>query len=524
MKRKFNDTGVCVPDRHFLADTSAKLARIIELIEDGAYFTINRPRQYGKTTIAYLLSRELAKDSSYLFLEMSFEGIGDAIFEKEENFCPGFIAMLAEEMKKLGEKPLSEYLNFEKSRVTSLNLLSDTISNLAKQTDKKIVLSIDEIDKSSNNQLFLSFLGMLREKYLQRNKQRDQTFQSVILIGVHDVKTLKSKISPESGGKFNSPWNIAVDFKVDISFNPREIEAMLADYSQERGVTMDTAAIAEQIHYYTSGYPYLVSKLCKFVDEDVLPQKQTQQWDQSDIEAAFRMITYGGYTTTLFDSLAKYLEEAPDLYRMIFDITINGASYDFNINAPVVNKAAIYGIIRDEQGTCRIHNRIFEQRLYDYFLAKQATEKGQIETIGDAVFFSEGRFNLRLVLSKFQEFMKENYAQKDAQFLEREGRLLFLSFLRPILNGKGFDFKEPVTGDERRMDIVITYKSRRHVVELKRWRGEAYHQQGLEQLTDYLDSYGLRDGYLLIFDFRREKTYRKEDIAFRDKEIFAVWV
>lgn len=39
------------------------------------------------------------------------------------------------------------------------------------------------------------------------------------------------------------------------------------------------------------------------------------------------------------------------------------------------NRADYDGIIRDEQGACRIHNRIFEQRLYGYFLAKQATEK-----------------------------------------------------------------------------------------------------------------------------------------------------
>lgn len=168
---------------------------------------------------------------------MSFEGIGDAIFEKEESFCPGFVGMMAEEMEKSNEKSLSEYLHFEKKRVTN---------------------------------------------------------QSVILIGVHDVKTLKLKISPDAGSKFNSPWNIAIDFKVDMSFNPREIEAMLTDYSQERGVRMDTAGIAEQIYYYTSGYPYLVSKLCKFADEDILPQKQARQWDQADIEAAFRMITYGG--------------------------------------------------------------------------------------------------------------------------------------------------------------------------------------------------------------------------------------
>ena len=83
---------------------------------------------------------------------------------------------------------------------------------------------IDEVDKSSNNQLFLSFLGMLRNKYLLRNEGKDYTFHSVILAGVHDVKNLKVKIRPEEEQKYNSPWNIASDFEVDMSFSKEEID------------------------------------------------------------------------------------------------------------------------------------------------------------------------------------------------------------------------------------------------------------------------------------------------------------
>ena len=46
---------------------------------------------------------------------------------------------------------------------------------------------IDEVDKSSDNQIFLSFLGLLREKYLRWQQGKDETFQSVILAGVYDV-------------------------------------------------------------------------------------------------------------------------------------------------------------------------------------------------------------------------------------------------------------------------------------------------------------------------------------------------
>ena len=127
-------------------------------------------------------------------------------------------------------------------------------------------------------------------------------------------------------------------------------------------------------------------------------------------------------------------------------------------------------------------------------------------------------------MQRFQAFMKEHYSQQDRKFLEREGRLIFLSYLRPIINGRGFDFKEPAVADERRMDIVITYQDKRYVIELKRWYGDKYHQLGLKQLSDYLDIYSLKEGYLLIYDFNKSKSYKEEQIQFEDKAIFAVWV
>ena len=67
------------------------------------------------------------------------------------------------------------------------------ISDLVIKIDKKIILLIDEVDKSSNNHLFLDFFGLLRNKYMQRNVGKDVTFFSVILAGVHDIKSLKFK-------------------------------------------------------------------------------------------------------------------------------------------------------------------------------------------------------------------------------------------------------------------------------------------------------------------------------------------
>jgi hypothetical protein len=59
MKKRFNITGVCIPERHYMADISQKITGIMNMIEQGDYFVINRPRQYGKTTTLFRLEQEL---------------------------------------------------------------------------------------------------------------------------------------------------------------------------------------------------------------------------------------------------------------------------------------------------------------------------------------------------------------------------------------------------------------------------------------------------------------------------------
>ncbi len=99
--------------------------------------------------------------------------------------------------------------------------------------------------------------------------------------------------------------------------------------------------------------------------------------------------------------------------------------------------------------------------------------------------------------------MRHEYSEKREAFLEADGRLLFLAFISPIVNGTGFAFKEVQGGYEKRFDIVITYNKKMYILELKRWSGESYHQKGLMQLGEYLGQHNLNEGYLLIFDFRR---------------------
>ncbi|MBI4648606.1 MAG: AAA family ATPase, partial [Bacteroidia bacterium] len=174
MSKEFNITGTCIPEMHYMVNISEKLRHIIELIEKKKYFTINKPRQYGKTTTQYLLEKELKKREDYLVIRISFEGIGDDVFKEETSFSKCFIEMLAQDID-LFDNNLSQFLSSKIEMATDLKSTSQIITQLIIKSGKKIVLMIDEVDKSSNNQLFLSFLGTLRTKYLLRNEGKDFT-------------------------------------------------------------------------------------------------------------------------------------------------------------------------------------------------------------------------------------------------------------------------------------------------------------------------------------------------------------
>ncbi|MDO8685491.1 MAG: GxxExxY protein, partial [Clostridiales bacterium] len=127
-------------------------------------------------------------------------------------------------------------------------------------------------------------------------------------------------------------------------------------------------------------------------------------------------------------------------------------------------------------------------------------------------------------LLKFQEVMYQEYRQEDEKFYETTGRMIFLAYLKPILNGRGFSFVEAQTRGSRRMDVVITYGNEKFVVELKIWNGEKYEEKGHEQLAEYLEYQLLDKGYMVVFNFNKNKEYKAEWVKVFGKSIFEVIV
>ncbi len=525
MKKKFNTRGVCYPQIHYMMDNSKKLDKVIRLIEFGEYFTINRPRQYGKTTTLHFLMERLTENDDYLAIRLTFEDVRDVSHQSDDAFAEMFLLKMEQAFKKI-HQPIYELLQKSSANQASLLELSSTITDIAHTTEKKLVLLIDEVDASSNYLSFLKFLAMLRTKYLNRMSDMDKTFHSIILAGVHDIKSLKYKLRHSDDAQYNSPWNIAGDFKVEMSFNPQEIAPMLEQYSKAENVTMEISSIAEWLYYHTAGYPFLVSRLCKIVAEDILPSREEEEqnkWTLEDIEEAVQILLLENNTN--FDSLIKNLENHQDLYDLTFRILIDGDKVAFNQYNPTIYKGVLYGVFK-RNGNVKIHNRIYEQLIYNYMASnvEVGLRKASEYNFENQFYLPDRELDVETILLKFQEFMRMEYSDQDQSFLEREWRLIFLAFIRPIVNGSGYTFKEPQISQEKRLDIVITFFQRQYVVELKRWNGKKLHEEGIKQLGDYLDLQCQTKGFLVIFEYRTKKTWRKEWIQYKGKDIFAVWI
>ena len=520
MAKKFNITGNCRPAKHYMADVSDKLAKTLDMIEMGEYFIINRPRQYGKTTMLYAIERVLMQRGSYIVFNISFEGIGDEIFEAESKFSPSFIRLL-EEQAEIFNPDLADMIQVHLQKVDSLESLSKALTQILTSIKKEVILMIDEVDKSSNNQLFVSFLAMLRNKFLGQDKIK--TFHSVVLAGVHDVKSLKLKLRPEDETKYNSPWNIAEDFTIDMNLQPFEIKPMLDEYAKDKGVKMDTQNIAEQLFYYTSGYPFLVSKLCKMLDEKAIVLNNAAEWTSEDLETAVKKLVTESNTN--FDNLIKNLENNEVLYDLVYQVAIDNESLSFNIHNPTTNLALLHGIVVNKNGKIAIHNKVYNELITNYMANKMEIKQlTSGNDFGIGYKNTDSTLNMEAVLLGFQTFMKKEYNKKDRDFLEKNGRLVFLAFIKPIINGCGYDFKEPQISEEKRLDVVITYLHQKFVAELKLWYGQKAHEKGLLQLVDYLDVQALNEGYLLIFDHSEVKKWKSEWLEMHGKKIFMVWV
>ena len=510
MERYFNITGCCNPQEHYMVNLDSRLAQIKKMVDRGQYFSINKGRQYGKTTILKALREYLKND--YVVISMDFQFVSTSEFATENSFVKAFARLLWSRYHREMPNEIEEQI---KQMKLSLNYVEAdlfvTLSEWCEVSSKPIVLMIDEVDSASNNQVFLDFLAQLRGYYLERTEF--PTFQSVILAGVHDIRNLRQKIRPDAEHKHNSPWNIASNFDIDMSFSVSDIAGMLTEYEQDHHTGMDIQKLSQLIYDYTSGYPVLVSSICKYLDEN------QKNWTSENLISAVKAIIVS--KIPLFESLINKLEDDQQLCNLLYRLLFQGEKFLFSAYDSAIQSAVMYGFVKNQNGSLEIANRIFETVIYDWFISSASTNSPIFsEGVNDKNQFIQGnQLNMEKILEKFILHFNDIYGSQPDKFKEEDGRKLFLLYLRPIINGTGNYYIEAQTRDQKRTDVIVDYLGKQYIIELKIWRGEEYNTEGEKQIAEYLNYYHLEKGYLLSFNFNKNKKSGMKTIRVNEKTV-----
>ena len=179
-----------------------------------------------------------------------------------------------------------------------------------------------------------------------------------------------------------------------MNFSVAQIAAMLEEYENDKHTNMDVKGIAECIYAYTSGYPYLVSAVCKLLDEDIAEKTYlknlTEAWSEKGIAEAVKSIL--AEQEPFFESMVRQLEDYPEMKKMLKAILFSGKRMSYNPDIPAINLASMFGYIVNAEGSIQVANRIFEMRLYNLFLSSAQMQELDIYKISleDKKSFSFG--------------------------------------------------------------------------------------------------------------------------------------
>jgi hypothetical protein len=277
---------------------------------------------------------------------------------------------------------------------------------------------------------------------------------------------------------------------------------------------MDISEIAGLIHEYTMGYPFLVSRICQLID------KKAGEWTKKGFLEAVKILT--SEKNALFDSLMGKIEDDSHLRDVVYSILFDGEKRSYNSDDSAIYFAQMFGFVKNENGNITIANRIFETRLYNYFLASEERVGSQIYKSGQENknrFIQNGHLDMSRVLEKFVETFDYLYGDENEKFVEEIGRKYFLLFLKPIINGVGNCYIEAQTRNMRRTDVIVDYNGEQFIVELKIWKGDKYNSDGEQQIAEYINYYHLKKGYMLTFSFNKNKQIGVREVQYGDVTI-----
>ncbi len=489
MKRFFNVTGFCNPNKHYVIDPLRGLSdEIVDLIKNEYYFTMHAPRQSGKTTLLHSLMHKINAEGENICLVFSLETAGYrsiAIKDANENIVKAIITS--------AELFLEEQYRPKLSQELSYYSMKDFLAEWCIQLPKPLILLVDEID-SLYDDVLISVLRQFRDGF----QLRPTNFpSSVVLVGLRDVRDYKDKVREGKNSMGSgSPFNIkAESFRLN-NFTREQIQRLLQQYTDEGGQAFSEEVI-DLFVSYTGGQPWLVNAMAreilyKILGKDTSKPVTTEVLLQAKENLILRRDTH-------LDSLIDKLQN--ERVRPIIDGLISGKDIQYDsYNDDLLYIEDLGLVVNDPDKGVIITNQIYNE-IIPRVLNKNFQDLIVPKVKRQWYIKPDGKLDMNLLLKEFQVFYRRHSESWLDKFSYHESgkQLLLMAFLQRILNGGGKIDREMAVGS-RRCDMLIEFEGERFVFELKIKYDDEYIEEGKDQICDYLDKFGLPCGYLILFE------------------------
>ena len=496
--RYFNVAGPCNQAEHYMIDAASRLQGVEQLIDMKQYFVIHAARQSGKTTYLLDLTQRLNETGKYYTLYCSLEsmqGIEDA-----EKGIPEIVRIIKEALY-FSAVPRKDEFAGNVDYVHFTGVLKKELSLFCMKLDKPLIILFDESDCLSEGAL-ITFLRQLRYGYNDRSSI--PFVHSIALVGMRNIRDYKANVRPDRQSLGSaSPFNIVTKTYTLTNFTKEEIASLYQQHTDETGQQFEEDAI-ELVYAQTQGQPWLVNAVVREVIVEILQSDYTQPVTATLAHQAIRNIILR--RDTHIDSLLERLKE--ERVRRVIEPMLSGEVY-FDRLSDDYQYVADLGLIKDEDNKIQPANPIYAE-VITRTLSFDAQKKFMLEKPEANIprYLKDGEIDMDYLLQDFQLFWRENSAIWVDLFKYREAapHLILQAFLQRVLNGGGEIIREPAAGTGR-ADLCVVYERKKYPIELKIRRGEKTLSEGLVQTMQYMDAFGCKQGWLVIFDQRPERTW-----------------
>ncbi len=503
MPKHFNTAGPCRSADHHMLPPEARITEIPPLIEEKAYFVVHAPRQTGKTTSLLGLAGRLTAEGRYAAVLTSCK-VGETAKGDVDRGVSAVLHNLDEAARiQLPEELCPKPAEHFESILGEVRLLK-YLRRWSERCTRPVVLFLDEIDALVDDTL-LSILDQLHAGYASLP---DHFPHSLALIGLRDVRDYETRQDGGSRAGSSSPFNIKLESLLLRNFTATEVAELYTQHTAETGQRF-TAEAVQMAFDLTLGQPWLVNALARQVVMREVPDRQ-QAIEPGHLEAAKEALILR--RDTHLDSLVKRLRQ--ERVRRVVEPILAGEILSMDVLNDDLAFVKDLGLVRSAPQGLEIANPIYRE------IVPRALTSIMEESLvlpRPSYVDVEGRLDVDQLLEDFRAFWianAESYLER-APYSEAAALLVFMAFLHKITNGKGGFIDREYAAGRGRVDLCVRWplpagEVQRWAMELKVWRdttpaGKGIPdpiEQGLIQLTDYLDRLGMNRGYLIVFDAR----------------------